>query len=80
MMSARDPLRSLVLHAADRAVRHVFVAGQQVLADGRPTLSDVGEAAGILAESQAKILRESGKYDYLGRAGEAIGPPSLPPA
>lgn len=78
MMPARDPLRSLVFHAADRAVRHVFVAGRQVLADGRPTLLDVGEAAGILAESQAKMLRDAGRYDYRGRSGDAIAPLSLP--
>jgi cytosine/adenosine deaminase-related metal-dependent hydrolase len=74
MMPARDPLRSLLFHAADRAVRHVFVAGQQVLADGRPTLLDVGEAAGILAESQARMLRDAGRYDYRGRSGDAIAP------
>jgi cytosine/adenosine deaminase-related metal-dependent hydrolase len=78
MMPARDPLRSLLFHAADRAVRHVFVAGQQVLADGRPTLLDVGEAAGILAESQARMLRDAGRYDYRGRSGDAIAPLSLP--
>ena len=33
MQPARDPLRSFVYHAADRAVRDVFVDGQQVVAD-----------------------------------------------
>jgi cytosine/adenosine deaminase-related metal-dependent hydrolase len=78
MVPPRDPLRSLVFHAADRAVRHVFVAGRQILADGKPTMLDVSEAAGILAESQAKMLRDSGINDYAGRSGDAIAPLSLP--
>jgi cytosine/adenosine deaminase-related metal-dependent hydrolase len=77
MVPPRDPLRSLVFHAADRAVRHVFVAGRQVLADGRPTMLDVSEAAGILAQSQAKMLRDSGLNDYAGRNGDQIAPLSL---
>jgi cytosine/adenosine deaminase-related metal-dependent hydrolase len=78
MVPPRDPLRSLVFHAADRAVRHVFVAGQQVLADGKPTMLDVSEAAGILAQSQARMLRDAGLTDYAGRSGDAISPLSLP--
>jgi 5-methylthioadenosine/S-adenosylhomocysteine deaminase len=78
MAPVRDPLRSLVFHAADRAVRHVFVAGRQVLADGRPTMLNLTEAAGILAESQARMLRDAGKHDYRGRDGDAIAPLSLP--
>ena len=34
MMPARDPLRSLVFHAADRAVKDVYVAGRKVVSDG----------------------------------------------
>ena len=29
MMPARDPLRSLIFHAADRAVRDVYVDGER---------------------------------------------------
>ena len=35
MQPARDPLRSRVFHAAERAVRDVSVDGAQVVADGR---------------------------------------------
>jgi len=38
----------------------------------------VSEAAGILAESQARMLRDSGLHDYLGRPGDAIAPLSMP--
>lgn len=77
MMPARDPLRSLVHHAAERAVRRVMVAGETVFRDGRPTRLDVGEAAGILMESQARALRDSRGRDYLGRDGDEITPLSL---
>lgn len=77
MSPPRDPLRSLVFHAADRAVRRVMVAGETVFADGRPTRLDVTEAAGILAESQAKMLRDARGRDYRGRGGDEIAPLSL---
>jgi hypothetical protein len=54
-----------------------MVAGETVLAKGRPTRLDVTNAAGILAESQAKMLRDAGLLDYLGRDGDAIAPLSL---
>ena len=78
MVPARDPLRSLVFHAADRAVRHVFVAGRQVLKDGRPVGLDLKEAAGTIAESQARMLREAPQHDYRGRDGDTIAPLALP--
>jgi len=77
MMPARDPLRSLVYHAADRAVKRVIVGGETVFAHGRPTRLDVGEAAGILMESQARALRNAKDRDYLGRDGESITPLSM---
>ena len=40
MRPLRDPIRSLIYAAADRAVRHVFVDGAQVVADGRVTTMD----------------------------------------
>jgi cytosine/adenosine deaminase-related metal-dependent hydrolase len=77
MVPPRDPLRALVFHAADRAVRRVLVGGETVFAEGRPTLLDVAEAAGVLAESQARMLRDAAGLDYRGRDGDAIAPLSL---
>ena len=78
MSPPRDPLRSLVFHAADRAVWRVYVDGRCIFADGRPTFLDTAEAAGILAEAQARMLRNAAKHDYLGRDGAEIAPLSLP--
>jgi 5-methylthioadenosine/S-adenosylhomocysteine deaminase len=78
MNPPRDPLRALLFHAADRAVKRVLVGGETVFANGKPTRLDVTEAAGILAESQAKMLRDARGRDYRGRSGDEISPLALP--
>ncbi|MBW8269073.1 amidohydrolase family protein [Caldovatus aquaticus] len=78
MTPPRDPLRALVFHAADRAVRRVYVDGRLVHADGRPVRLDLREAAGTLAEAQARMLRDAARRDYRGRDGDAIAPLALP--
>ena len=78
MQPARDPLRSLVWHAADRAIRQVYVGGRLAYAEGRPTGLDITEAAGVLADSQARMLRDSAQRDYRGRDGDVLAPLSLP--
>ena len=78
MQPARDPLRSFVFHAADRAVRTVLVGGEVVLQDGAPLHLDPVSAMERLAEAQARMLRDSPKLDYAQRAAEEIAPLSLP--
>jgi cytosine/adenosine deaminase-related metal-dependent hydrolase len=78
MQPPRDPLRSFVFHAADRAVRTVLVDGRIVLRDGRPVGLDPEDAAAQLADSQARMLRDAGRLDYRGRDGDQIAPLSLP--
>jgi len=77
MQPARDPLRSFVFHAADRAVRTVLVDGEIILADGEPVHLDSRAAAAKMAEAQAKMIRDVPKIDYAQRAGDAISPLSL---
>src|ERR1700743_3517510 len=45
MQPSRDPIRSLVYAAADRAVSSVYVDGEQVVADGRPLRLDYERAS-----------------------------------
>src|SRR5260221_11084329 len=52
MQPARDPLRGFVYHAADRAVRDVFVDGVQVVADRKVLTLDQADAAEGLAPAQ----------------------------
>jgi 5-methylthioadenosine/S-adenosylhomocysteine deaminase len=78
MMPARDPLRSLVYHAADRAVRHVFVDGRQVVADRSVLTMDQAGGADRLAEGQRRMMEAAPQRDYLGRSADQITPLSLP--
>lgn len=80
MQPARDPLRSFVFHAADRAVRTVLVDGEIVLQEGAPVHLDPVAAMERVAEAQARMLRDSVKIDYANRPGDQISPLSLPMA
>ena len=77
MQPARDPLRSFVFHAADRAVRTVLVDGEIVLENGDPVHLDPDAAMERVAEAQERMLRDSVKIDYLKRDGAKISPLSL---
>jgi len=78
MMPARDPLRSLIFHAADRAVKDVYVAGRRIVADGRVTTLDHAGAAARLAEAQARMIATTPSRDYRGRSADEIAPLTLP--
>ncbi|MFC3613411.1 amidohydrolase family protein [Lutimaribacter marinistellae] len=75
MRPVHDPLRSLVFAAAERAVRDVWVAGRQVLVDGRATgLDTQGALAEIdAAQSRAKRIAENQR----GHSFDSIAPRSL---
>jgi cytosine/adenosine deaminase-related metal-dependent hydrolase len=78
MQPARDPLRSLVYHAADRAVRDVYVDGRQVVRDFKVLTLNQADAAGRLAEAQARMLAAAARRDYKRRSADDICPLSLP--
>jgi len=78
MRPARDPLRSLVYTAADRAVHAVFVDGDKVMESGRVLTLDHDAALGVLAEAQARMMAETPRHDWAKRPAEAIVPLSLP--
>jgi cytosine/adenosine deaminase-related metal-dependent hydrolase len=78
MQPARDPLRAFVYHAADRAVREVFVDGRQVVADGRVTTMDQAAAGGRLRAAQERMEALASQRDYRRRTAAEITPLSLP--
>jgi cytosine/adenosine deaminase-related metal-dependent hydrolase len=80
MQPVRDPLREFVYHAADRAVRDVFVDGRQVVADRRVVTLDQQDAAVRMQAAQARMESAAPQRDYLHRAAEEITPLSLPVA
>ena len=78
MMPMREPLRSLLYVAADRAVRDVYVDGQLVVADGRAVNIDYAAAAEALEEAQKRSMREVPKLDWAGRTADELAPMVLP--
>ena len=73
MMPMREPIRSLLYVAADRAVRDVYVDGERVVADGRAINLDYQAASEALEEAQKRSMREVPKRDWA-----ATPPSSLP--
>jgi cytosine/adenosine deaminase-related metal-dependent hydrolase len=78
MRPARDPLRSFIYHAADRAVSDVFVGGRQVVADRKILTMNQDAAADRLDGAQHRMLEAAARRDYRGRSADRISPLSLP--
>ena len=78
MQPDRDPLKSLIYHAADRAVRDVFVDGRQVVAEGRVVTLDQAGAGRKLRAAQERMEAAAPSRDYRGRTAAEIAPLSLP--
>ena len=78
MQPVRDPLRSLVYHAADRAVRDVFVDGEKVVDNQVVTHLDRRSALSALTSAQQRMLARTSELDYQARTAEQISPLSLP--
>jgi hypothetical protein len=74
----REPLRSLLYVAAERAVRDVYVDGERVVADGRALNIDYVAAAEALEEAQKRSMREVPKLDWAGRTADELAPMVLP--
>jgi 5-methylthioadenosine/S-adenosylhomocysteine deaminase len=77
MRPVRDPLRSFFFSAADRAVRHVFVDGRQVVKDGEVLTIDRSGVSAALQKSQQAFIRNAPYVDFRGRTADEISPTSL---
>ena len=80
MRPIRDPLRSLVFSAAERAVKDVYVDGAKVVDNGRAINIDVGDALDRLQAAQERMIDCVPENDFLGRSAEEITPLCLPGA
>lgn len=78
MRPCRDPLRSFIFGAGDRAVRDVFVAGKQVLADGEHTTIDLGQTMAEVDFAHRAAMAEVPTRDWAERSAEDISPLALP--
>jgi|YNPMSStandDraft_1061717.scaffolds.fasta_scaffold00928_8 cytosine/adenosine deaminase-related metal-dependent hydrolase len=77
MRPARDPVRSLIYAAADRAIRSVFVDGHEVVRDGKCLTIDYAAAAAELEEAQKQMIAGVPERDWAHRPLEAISPPTF---
>jgi 5-methylthioadenosine/S-adenosylhomocysteine deaminase len=73
-----DPIRSLVYSAAERAVRHVFVDGRQVVKDGKALAFDYADAVTRLEEAQRRAIERVPRLDWGKRSAVEIMPPTFP--
>ncbi len=78
MRPLRDPLRSLVFTAAERAVRDVYVGGVQVVRDGRVLTLDHEAALTRIEEERLRAEARVPELDWAGRTGEELSPLTLP--
>jgi cytosine/adenosine deaminase-related metal-dependent hydrolase len=74
MRPTREPLRSLVYAAAERAVRDVFVAGRQIVRDGKVVTIDYPAAAQGAHESQKRAMAKVRQLDWAHRTVEEMSP------
>ena len=80
MRPIRDPLRSLVFSAAERAVKSVYVDGRKVVDNGRVLTIDVDDALDRLQAAQERMIGDVADNDFLKRSADDMTPLSLPQA
>ncbi len=78
MMPVRDPLRSFVYTAADRAIKQVYIDGKLVVNAGKVLTLDHATALGALTEAQARMIADVPRHDWAHRSAEDITPLSVP--
>jgi cytosine/adenosine deaminase-related metal-dependent hydrolase len=74
MQPLYDPVRSMVYAAGERAVRHVFVGGQQVVRDGKALAFDYADATARLEMAQRHAIGNVPRRDWAGRSAAEIMP------
>ena len=72
MQPAHEPVRSLIYSASERAIRHVYVDGTQVVRDGKVLTVDVEAATAGLIEGQRKRLETVSQRDWAGRTADQL--------
>ncbi|MCO6417053.1 amidohydrolase family protein [Siccirubricoccus sp. KC 17139] len=74
MRPARDPLRSLIYAAGDRALKAVYVDGTKVVEHGEVLTMDYRAAAAHLHEAQQRVADRVPERDWNHRTAEQISP------
>ena len=79
MMPIRDPLRSLIYTAAERAVRDVFVDGQHLVVNGEITTVNIDEVTASLQAARDAAEVDSAQHHHAGMTALDVAPLTLPP-
>ena len=77
MRPVREPLRTLIVVAAERAVRDVWVDGERVVADGKILTIDLGAELDRLEAGQKAMIDLVPRMDWAGRTVDALAPMML---
>ncbi|MFD1911059.1 amidohydrolase family protein [Halodurantibacterium flavum] len=80
MRPVRDPLRSLIYVAAERAVKDVFVDGRRVVQDGAVLAFDLPDALERLEAAQRRAEEVFATLDFAGRSHLQASPLTYPVA
>lgn len=78
MRPVRDPLRSLVYSAGERAIRDVYVDGVAVVRGGEVVSFDVAPALELLQIAQDRSLAGAPERDWAKRRVDEMSPPVFP--
>lgn len=74
MRPAREPIRSVLYSAGDRAIKDVYVDGVQVVRDGEVLTIDVERALCEVEASQRATLAKASANDWAKRSVEVMSP------
>ena len=74
MRPGRDPVRSLIYAAGDRAVRRVYVDGKMVVDEGTVLTMDYPAAAEALHEAQLRVIERAPSMDWDRRSVDQVSP------
>ena len=77
MRPARDPLRSLLYSSADRAIKDVFINGEQVVENRKVLTMDHENAMKRVEEAQIRMMERVPSLDYANRTIDEVAPLSL---
>jgi 5-methylthioadenosine/S-adenosylhomocysteine deaminase len=74
MRPLREPIRSLLYVACERAVRDVYVDGRLVVENGKVLTIDYEAASEALEEAQKRSLSRTPELDWAGRTADQLSP------
>ncbi|MBC8241780.1 MAG: N-ethylammeline chlorohydrolase, partial [Alphaproteobacteria bacterium] len=70
----REPLRSLICAAAERAVKDVYVDGRLVVKDGQCLTIDLDRELQALEAAQERSIQRVPEIDFANRTAEELAP------